>query len=589
MDVESKVPFIDRDESWIRWAYPSPLAVQGPEDSARIMPFASAPRHGAFRGINAIATPTNQFFSLKGLSLPNVSTSRQYWDTNVLVRREINYGQILSSMSSTSVARSLVQTYAEERGRANMQQNLSSGGTDAILDRAIQPAAENAEDGQTSTLLVPSESEQSSALDKQEPAERWARYKRLVKSLSKSDRIFLPLAGGMVAKMGRFENHTSRSEEISITLHPKLSPSISPSLLPHVPVLNIRLTASFADQTVKLDSARLVLQNKELGILCPGQRLDLMASYEVYVEAATRNIDPQIRRFITASNLDIWGNANLTTPDRLQLNIPTYAIKSTKLDRKTASDEEPSSSDPKLITVDYAFTSLECHSVIRTIYSERNSLKYSAIEAGRAGGRRDETTLSCTTSIPISRFAAYTKPNIKTPAARKLRAFQQSLSADLFRASMDLYATFENPTRELQMQNKATMKQEEARRDRYMKLKKQRLDRAAKLEQGLESENVADTDKVPEDTGAIKAIQDMYSRYRVAESAPEASTEEDAVEPDRHDELAHDPEFDEAGPYGSEEPPAEQHWSVRRVQNRRQEEKERWKRRTSRRRQYTRN
>ena len=165
--------------------------------------------------------------------------------------------------------------------------------------------------------------------------------------------------------------------------------------------------------------------------MMPELPVDLRVSNTSHLEVSSlSNLDATISSFITESNLDIWhSNQRLSTPNGLKLQLPDHAlrlhlpdhtlkmnngsqaVKSTN-DKKPVpptnyEDEDEINSKPTLhkpievdprnlqksVEVDYTFIGLEHQSTITVPYEEGTELKYSIVEAGKIGGRREELSV----------------------------------------------------------------------------------------------------------------------------------------------------------------------------------------------------
>lgn len=156
--------------------------------------------------------------------------------------------------------------------------------------------------------------------------------------------------------------------------------------------------------------------------MMPELPVDLRVSNTSHLEVSSiSNLDATISSFITASNLDIWhSNQRLSTPNGLKLLLPGHALKMNNSSRAVKStkdkkpvppsnhvDEDeinpkptlhkPIKVDPKIlqkgVEVDYTFTGLEHQSIITAPYEEGTELKYTIVEAGKIGGRREELSV----------------------------------------------------------------------------------------------------------------------------------------------------------------------------------------------------
>ena len=127
--------------------------------------------------------------------------------------------------------------------------------------------------------------------------------------------------------------------------------------------------------------------------MMPELPVDLRVSNTSHLEVSSiSNLDATISSFITASNLDIWhSNERLSTPNGLKLHLPGHTL---RLNDGSQAIHSPIKVDSKTlqegVEVDYTFTGLEHQSTITAPYEEGTELKYSIVEAGKIGGRREE-------------------------------------------------------------------------------------------------------------------------------------------------------------------------------------------------------
>ncbi len=153
------------------------------------------------------------------------------------------------------------------------------------------------------------------------------------------------------------------------------------------PSLDLRVDINANTKKPSLASVRLVIREKELDLLLPGEAIDIRFLSESYVPSGEQ-IDPRISKFIQNSSLDILGEERLKTPTNLTILIPPHAIRRLI----GPADDTTNNTDPpevELDLVEYTFSSLEHRSSISGIASGLN-MYYTVIEAGRTGGRREE-------------------------------------------------------------------------------------------------------------------------------------------------------------------------------------------------------
>jgi len=206
-----------------------------------------------------------------------------------------------------------------------------------------------------------------------------------LRSMANSRREILTSVAGMVRSLdslglGKAED---TRESLQIRMCPSLS-GASSALLDALPDLEISVNLDNSTQQVSIKKARLVVEAKEVDVLLPDKVMDLRLRRKLHIY--TEEIDDALEHFIRSSNLNVWGPERLKTPSSLRLTIPAHAVRSfEKFDQSLFN---------KGLVVDYSFTSLEHVSRITMPYTETAHVNYTVVEAGKAGGRREETTIS---------------------------------------------------------------------------------------------------------------------------------------------------------------------------------------------------
>ncbi len=209
----------------------------------------------------------------------------------------------------------------------------------------------------------------------------------------------------------------NQQEEMFIKLIPTPRSASEKTFVNNLPDLDIRVAIDTESRTTSLHSVRLIVRERQSDILLPNEMMDLRFVAESYL-SARKQVDPRIRDFVAASNLNIWGEDRLKTPASLTISIPPHALQS----QTGRSNTLP---DPGLeIPVNYIFAGLSHRSFLQDEFL-KFFMEYSTIEAGRTGGRRDELRLSL--------------PGV-------IRAHDsKGLFSSFFRAAHDLVQEFKQP------------------------------------------------------------------------------------------------------------------------------------------------
>ena len=236
----------------------------------------------------------------------------------------------------------------------------------------------------------------------------------------------LTMVSGVRRPLANLKAQASNVETLQITLSP--APL---HLRDHLPSLKIIFNLDSSAQRTSLSSCQLITSASEVDVMMPELPVDLRVSNTSHLEVSSlSNLDATISSFITESNLDIWhSNQRLSTPNGLKLQLPDHAVRLRLPDHRLKTnngsqamestnekepvppsnheDEDeinpkstlhkPVKVDPKTlqkgVEVDYTFTGLEHQSTITAPYEEGTELKYSIVEAGKIGGRREELSV----------------------------------------------------------------------------------------------------------------------------------------------------------------------------------------------------
>ena len=165
-----------------------------------------------------------------------------------------------------------------------------------------------------------------------------------------------------------------------VTDTPVLVNTIRISLKPDLPRFpSLELIASLDDRTkaAELETARLIYDFKTMDLLLPAEPVDVRFVSQTSFAAKLNNFDSALLTFLANSNLDVWGNDRLTTPQNLVLRLPSHSVGGAVPVERDAS---------------YSFASLSVHSDLKMLF-QGFPLTVSTVEAGLAGGRRHELKL----------------------------------------------------------------------------------------------------------------------------------------------------------------------------------------------------
>lgn len=164
------------------------------------------------------------------------------------------------------------------------------------------------------------------------------------------------------------------------------------------PDLDINLDINRTSEKVSFASSRLVFPEGEVHLLLPDEGTDIRFLSRSFVPSG-EHPSPNISTFIENSNLNVFGQDRLRTPTNLTLSVPSHAIRpvfGTKGDAINNACGPETSPD---ILVNYTFARLEHRSSFSGRISGGN-VRYTVIEAGKTGGKREE--LRMVMEAPIS-------------------------------------------------------------------------------------------------------------------------------------------------------------------------------------------
>lgn len=187
------------------------------------------------------------------------------------------------------------------------------------------------------------------------------------------------------------------SEEIRIRLFPdqetetKCQQDVFPDL-------DISLDINRKSEKVSFASSRLVFPEGEVHLLLPDEGTDIRFLSRSFVPSG-EHPSPRISTFIENSNLNVFGQDRLRTPTNLTISVPSHAIRPVFGTKDDAINKTCVPETGPDILVNYTFARLE-H---RSSFSGRlfgGSVRYTVIEAGKTGGKREE--LRMVMQAPIS-------------------------------------------------------------------------------------------------------------------------------------------------------------------------------------------
>ena len=178
-------------------------------------------------------------------------------------------------------------------------------------------------------------------------------------------------------------------KKLTEELHIKLKPS--PEVDEHdrarvFPTLVLCVHLNAATKKISLDRVELIVAENEFDLLQPENATDIRFRAESYI-SSDEQFDPNITQFIASSKLDFFGQEKLETPTNLTISIPAHAISisPTLYGGKGHSNEAEGD-----VLVKYTFASMEHRSSMWGIVHGPNVYRYTIIEGGRNGGRRQE-------------------------------------------------------------------------------------------------------------------------------------------------------------------------------------------------------
>ena len=157
------------------------------------------------------------------------------------------------------------------------------------------------------------------------------------------------------------------------TVIDKIRVSLKPDL-PRFPTLELEVHLDNDARTAKLDTATLIYDRRIADLLLPAHPVDVRFISQASFSAMSSNFDPALLTFLANSNLNVWGNERLQTPQTLVLNLPSHTVGGAiEVDKD----------------IRYSFASLAVISSMITLH-QGFPLVLSTVEAGQSGGRSEE-------------------------------------------------------------------------------------------------------------------------------------------------------------------------------------------------------
>ncbi|KAH8597711.1 mitochondrial inner-membrane-bound regulator-domain-containing protein [Bisporella sp. PMI_857] len=160
------------------------------------------------------------------------------------------------------------------------------------------------------------------------------------------------------------------------------------------PPIEMRFSVEPKSGRLELESVRAILSVDNADIMLPELSVDMRfqqkAEFELHLPPP--HLRPQalpsgIPGFLAKSNLHLgWGR--LETPAKLMMPLKGHLCKDPNF--KSLGIEDPGL---KMFEVEYLFAGLEIHNTVEMHTFNGWNLRYTSIEAGRAGGRRGELSL----------------------------------------------------------------------------------------------------------------------------------------------------------------------------------------------------
>ena len=226
-------------------------------------------------------------------------------------------------------------------------------------------------------------------------------FKEEVQSM---DSLFLPGAPGITRSLDLFRLrrlkgfHMYRgtiNESLVLTLLPSNDFSSAPAEV--LPPLEILIDVDNISKTTNFRDARFVLSDFELNLMLPDRMMDVSFKSRSYLYSQSKHPDPCLLDFKDASDLDLSGSTRFKMPRQVQIQVPPHAL--------TGSASLDLSAYKNGLDVRYLFSKVEHRSrMVLVTTNERkrgisadpfsdHRITYTAVEAGRVGGHREELAI----------------------------------------------------------------------------------------------------------------------------------------------------------------------------------------------------
>lgn len=236
---------------------------------------------------------------------------------------------------------------------------------------------------QLGQIIFPTSIAQMAEKNLQRPASK-NQQKTFASSVAVSRRELLTSVQGMVRSLEILKTAKSDLESLWIRMSPSAASKLPSELAEALPNLELRVNVDNKSKTTSLAMARFVVADSALDVLLPQNTMDLRFARRTHVFA--KRFDPRLEDFISASNLDIWGQERLRTPTNLRILIPAHGIRNFKKFDQSLSTNG--------LSVEYTFVGLEIRSELHIPYRETQEINFTTVEAGRTGGRREELMIT---------------------------------------------------------------------------------------------------------------------------------------------------------------------------------------------------
>lgn len=201
-------------------------------------------------------------------------------------------------------------------------------------------------------------------------------------------RDFLTTFPGILSFLrGSNIDRVESGEELRIRLIPSqnLGPREKASLFP---ILDICVNIIANPRSIRLAKVQLAIEEREYDLLLPAEATDIRFLADSHIFSGAQ-VDPRITDFLEASNLNVFGQERLKTPPQLTLSVPAHAIWNPQARDSRTKNTSTAIHASSHQTIEYKFSSLE-HQTFLSWPVPEGTMKYTVIEAGMAGGRREE-------------------------------------------------------------------------------------------------------------------------------------------------------------------------------------------------------